>query len=47
MEVRVLFKGVTYEMLSDLKFIVTVRKAMPTIKFVHEEFDAAKTVQKS
>jgi hypothetical protein len=42
MHVSVLFKGVTYELLNDAKFIETARKAIPSIPFLHEEYDAAK-----
>jgi len=42
MDVFVLFKGVTYESLSDPDFIKTARKAIPLLKQLHEEYDAAR-----
>jgi hypothetical protein len=45
MEVRVLFKGITYEMLNDPEFIEAVHKAIPTIRGTHDEFEAARAVQ--
>ena len=42
MEVKLMFKGITYEMLSNDKFIEVVKSKFPTIKFVHEEYDAAR-----
>lgn len=45
MEVRVIFKGITYEMLNDPKFITAIRKALPTLQITHDEFEAARVVQ--
>lgn len=45
MEVSVLFKGVTFEMLKDPKFITIIHKAVPTLQITHDEFDAARAVQ--
>jgi hypothetical protein len=45
MEIRCLFKGITYEMLKDPKFVVVVHKAIPTIRVTHDEFEAARAVQ--
>jgi len=42
MDVTVMFKGVTYEMLTDGKFIEVIQTQFPTVKFIHEEYDAAK-----
>lgn len=42
MEVSVLFKGVTYELLSNPDFIEKARRAIPMLKQLHEEYDAAK-----
>jgi len=42
MEVRLVFKGVTYESLCDQAFIATARKAIPTLDTLHAEYDAAK-----
>ncbi len=42
MEVSLLFKGVTYESLSDPQFIDVARKAIPMLKQLHEEYDAAR-----
>lgn len=41
MGVRVLFKDVTYESLTDADFLEAARKALPDLKQLHEEFDAA------
>jgi hypothetical protein len=40
MEVKLIFKDVAYESLIDGKFLATARKAMPDVKFLHEEFQA-------
>ena len=40
MTVRWQFKGVTYEMLSDPKFMDAAMKAFPELERFHEEFDA-------
>jgi hypothetical protein len=45
MKVNVIFKGVTYESLSDPKFMEAARKAIPHLKVLHEEYDAAKAVK--
>lgn len=42
MEVTAMFKGVTHEILTDEKFIEVVQSKFPTIKFIHEEYDAAR-----
>jgi hypothetical protein len=42
MKVNVAYKGVTYELLRDPAFIKTAKGEMPGLKFLHEEFDAAK-----
>lgn len=42
MKVSVIFKGVTYECLSDPDFIEVASKNIPHVKFLHDEFDAAK-----
>jgi hypothetical protein len=42
MDVKCVFKDVTYESLSDVKFIQIARAAMPGVKFLHDEFTAAK-----
>lgn len=47
MEVSLLFKGVTYELLGDNKFLEAVRKAMPFLQVLHEEYDAAKAIEKA
>jgi hypothetical protein len=41
MQVTVVFKDVAYESLVDKKFLDTARKAMPGIRFLHEEYEAA------
>ena len=47
MEVTLLFKGVTYELLGDKIFLEAVQKAMPFLQVLHEEYDAAKAVDKA
>jgi hypothetical protein len=42
MKVSLVFKGITYECLSDPEFIEVAHKNIPHLKFMHEEFDAAK-----
>ena len=42
MKVTTLFKGVTYEMLRDERFMAAARKAFPELPALHEEADAAK-----
>ncbi len=42
MKVTCVFKDVAYESLIDPKFIKIARKAMPSVDFLHEEFDAAR-----
>lgn len=44
MEVKLIFKGVTYELLSDPKFVKVAREKLPTLKQLHEEFETAKAV---
>lgn len=43
--VNLLFKGVTYELLSTPDFIESARKAIPQFRKLHEEFDAARAEQ--
>jgi len=45
MKVNVAYKGVTYELLTDPDFIETAKVRMRGLKFLHEEFDAAKASQ--
>lgn len=42
MKVKLIFKGVTFELLSDGKFREAAREALPELKELHDEFDAAK-----
>lgn len=42
MRLKVVFKNVAYESLTDPKFIEVARKAMPGVDFLHEEYDAAR-----
>ena len=42
MEVKCLFKGVTYESLQDENFIDIAQKAIPELKDLYNEYDAAK-----
>ena len=48
MQVRLVFKGVTYELLKAPEFIEAARKALPQIKdfALLDEFDAAKAVER-
>ena len=41
MEVKTMFKGVTYDMLTNDKLIEMVQSKFPNLKFIHEEYDAA------
>lgn len=45
MRVKLMFKGVTYESLNDPKFIETATRAIPSLKFLHEEYVAARASQ--
>ena len=47
MKLKTVFKGVTYESLSDTKFMEVARKALPTLPHLHDEYDAAKVASKS
>ena len=42
MKVKLIFKGVTFELLSDVKFREAAREALPELKELHDEFNAAK-----
>jgi hypothetical protein len=42
MKVKAIFKGVTYESLSDPEFMRVASEQIPSIDELHEEFDAAK-----
>ena len=42
MKVRAIFKGVTYESLSDPEFMRIASKKIPSLDKLHDEFDAAK-----
>lgn len=42
MKIRVVFKGVTYESLNDPNFVDIAAKAIPSLRFLHEEYDATK-----
>jgi len=42
MSVTTVFKGVTYELLSDAEFIEVAHEAIPSLDFLHDEYDAAK-----
>jgi hypothetical protein len=44
MEVKLVFKGVTYELLTDAKFLEAARQAIPELANLYDEFDAAKAV---
>ena len=45
MEVRLVFKGVTYELLTNEGFIKNARQAIPELNELYNEFDAAKAVE--
>jgi len=47
MEVKLMFKGVTYEMLNDDKFKEMLRAKFPNLKFAHEEYNAARESNKN
>jgi hypothetical protein len=42
MKLKVVFKGVTYELLYDEKFMEVAKKALPGLPEFHTEYDAAK-----
>jgi hypothetical protein len=42
MKVKAVFKGVTYELLTDPEFMRVVARQMPLVEELHEEFEAAK-----
>lgn len=42
MQVRVVIKGVTWEMLNDKNFLAVAKEALPEYKAIYDEFDAAK-----
>jgi hypothetical protein len=45
MKVSVLFKGVTYELLSDPQFLAVASKHLPTLEKLHREFSAVEAQQ--
>ena len=47
MEVSVIFKGVTYESLSDPDFIEMAKTKLPMLKQLHEEYETAKAIPES
>jgi hypothetical protein len=42
MNVKVVFKGITYELLSDPNFLEVAHKALPSFKALHNEFWVAR-----
>ena len=42
MEVKLVFKGVTYESLNDPDFVRVAREKIPSLDLLHEEYDAAR-----
>jgi hypothetical protein len=42
MKVKAIFKGVTYESLTDPEFMRIASEEIPSLDELHEEFDAAK-----
>lgn len=47
MKVTAIFKGVTYESLSDPEFIKVATEAIPSLENLHDEFDAAKAQEQA
>lgn len=47
MEVTVVYKGVTFELLTNEKFLAVARNAVPELSKLYDEFDAAKAVDAS
>ena len=45
MEVKAIFKGVTYESLNDPEFIRVASEEIPSLDLLHDEYDAAKAHQ--
>jgi hypothetical protein len=45
MEVKAIFKGVTYESLNDPEFIRVASEEIPSLDLLHDEYDAAKADQ--
>jgi hypothetical protein len=41
-KVRLVFKGVTYELLTNDRFLEVAKKAFPGVDVFHEEFDASR-----
>ncbi|MEE9405166.1 MAG: hypothetical protein V3V20_09755, partial [Algisphaera sp.] len=42
MKIKLVFKAVTYELLSDEKFMMVAKEALPGLPELHTEYDAAK-----
>ena len=42
MKVKAIFKGVTYELLSNPEFMRIASRAIPVLETLHDEFEAAK-----
>ena len=47
MKLKVVYKGVTYESLSDEKFIKVAGKTLPTLPQLHDEYDAGQATLES
>jgi hypothetical protein len=47
MSVKVIFKGVTYELLNDPEFIRIASQIIPSLDTLHDEFDGAKAEQQA
>ena len=45
MNVKAVFKGLTYELLSDLDFMRVAGRAIPLLDTLHDRFEAAKAEQ--
>ena len=47
MNVKAIFKGVTYELLSDPEFMRIAGEAIPLLDTLHDQFNAAKAEQQA
>ena len=45
MEVKLVFNGVTYELLTDAKFLEAARQVLPELQKLYDEFDAARATK--
>ena len=47
MKVKCIFKGVTYELLSDAHFLGVATQAIPNFPRLHREFDAVEVARRT